>query len=52
MGVSAFLMAEFLGRSYFDVVARGYTPGLIYFAGVALRYTCNGKVLAAGPVPH
>ncbi|MBI2161479.1 MAG: TRAP transporter permease [Candidatus Rokubacteria bacterium] len=36
MGISAFLMADFLGRSYFDVVARGYAPALIYFAGVSL----------------
>src|SRR5215813_9213980 len=51
MGVSAFLMAEFLGRSYFDVVARGYVPALIYYATVAvsvyllaLRY----RIRAAG----
>ena len=36
MGISAFLMAEFLGRSYFDVVARGYAPALIYYAGVSV----------------
>ncbi|HWP25582.1 MAG TPA: TRAP transporter fused permease subunit [Xanthobacteraceae bacterium] len=36
MGVSAFLMAEFLGRSYFDVVARGYAPALVYYATVAV----------------
>jgi TRAP transporter 4TM/12TM fusion protein len=36
MGISAFLMAEFLGRSYFDVVARGYAPALIYFLGVVV----------------
>ncbi|MGQ0752187.1 MAG: TRAP transporter permease [Betaproteobacteria bacterium] len=36
MGISAFLMAEFLGRSYFDVVARGYAPALIYYAGVSI----------------
>jgi len=35
MGISAFLMAEFLGKSYFEVVARGYAPALIYYAGVA-----------------
>ncbi|GIX47151.1 MAG: hypothetical protein KatS3mg131_1362 [Candidatus Tectimicrobiota bacterium] len=35
MGISAFIMADFLGRSYFDVVARGYAPALIYFAGVS-----------------
>jgi TRAP transporter 4TM/12TM fusion protein len=34
MGISAFLMAEFLGRSYFDVVARGYAPALIYVISV------------------
>lgn len=36
MGIAAFLMAEFLGRSYFDVVARGYAPALIYFVGVSV----------------
>ncbi|HVL37296.1 MAG TPA: TRAP transporter fused permease subunit [Burkholderiales bacterium] len=34
MGISAFLMAEFLGRSYFDVVARGYAPAVVYVVGV------------------
>ena len=36
MGLSAFLMAEFMEVSYFDVVARGYAPAIIYFIGVAL----------------
>lgn len=36
MGISAFLMADFLGRSYFDVVARGYAPALVYYAGVGV----------------
>jgi TRAP transporter 4TM/12TM fusion protein len=36
MGISAFLMADFMGVSYFDVVARGYAPAFIYFAGVAV----------------
>src|SRR5437763_2592184 len=35
MGVLAFLMAEFLGKSYAEVVARGYVPALIYYATVA-----------------
>lgn len=45
MGIAAFLMAEFLGVDYFDVVARGWVPALIYYASVstsvyllALRY--------------
>jgi TRAP transporter 4TM/12TM fusion protein len=36
MGISAFLMAEFLGKSYFDVVARGYAPALVYFVGITV----------------
>jgi TRAP transporter 4TM/12TM fusion protein len=52
MGISAFLMADFLGRSYFDVVARGYVPAIIYYASVslsvyllAIRYQVGGKGL-------
>jgi TRAP-type uncharacterized transport system fused permease subunit len=36
MGVAAFLMAEFLGKSYFDVVARGWVPALVYYATVSV----------------
>jgi len=36
MGISAFLMAEFMGESYFDVVARGYAPAIIYYVGVSV----------------
>jgi TRAP transporter 4TM/12TM fusion protein len=36
MGIAAFLMAEFLGRSYFDVVARGYAPAIIYYVAVSV----------------
>jgi TRAP transporter 4TM/12TM fusion protein len=35
MGVAAFLMAEQLGTSYFEVVARGFAPAFIYYFGVA-----------------
>lgn len=35
MGIAAFLMAEFLGVDYFDVVARGWVPALIYFTSVS-----------------
>ncbi len=35
MGISAFVMADFLGVSYFDVVARGYMPAIVYYVGVA-----------------
>lgn len=36
MGIAAFLMAEFLNTSYFDVVARGYAPAIIYYLGVSV----------------
>jgi TRAP transporter 4TM/12TM fusion protein len=36
MGIAAFLMAEFLGVDYFDVVARGWVPALIYYLTVAI----------------
>lgn len=35
MGISAFLMAEFLGKDYFEVIARGWVPALIYYATVS-----------------
>jgi TRAP transporter 4TM/12TM fusion protein len=54
MGISAFLMADFLGVSYFDVVARGYVPAIIYYVSVSLtvyllavRYQVGGKGLLA-----
>lgn len=36
MGIAAFMMAEIMGVSYFDVVARGFAPALVYFLGVCL----------------
>ena len=57
MGISAFLMAEFLGRSYFDVVARGYAPAIVYYAGVSVsvyllstRYRAGLVVTAPEPM--
>ena len=54
MGVAAFLMAEFLGKSYFDVVARGWVPAVIYYATVsvsvyllAMRYNIKRSDFAA-----
>ena len=36
MGIAAFMMAEIMGVSYFDVVARGFGPAIIYFLGVCI----------------
>ncbi|WP_018231845.1 TRAP transporter permease [Thioalkalivibrio thiocyanodenitrificans] len=35
MGIAAFLMADYLGVGYFDVVARGFAPAIIFYLGVA-----------------
>ncbi|MFW6114972.1 MAG: TRAP transporter fused permease subunit [Thermodesulfobacteriota bacterium] len=32
MAIAGFLMADFLGVSYFEVIARGYAPALIFYA--------------------
>ncbi|HSF21522.1 MAG TPA: TRAP transporter fused permease subunit [Burkholderiales bacterium] len=57
MGIAAFLMAEFLGRSYFDVVARGYAPAIIYYIGVSVsvyllstRYRTRLNVVTVPPM--
>ena len=49
MGIAAFLMAEFLGVDYFDVVARGWVPALIYYISVADLGLSAGDLL---PHPH
>jgi TRAP transporter 4TM/12TM fusion protein len=57
MGISAFLMAEFLGVSYFDVVARGYAPAIVFFIGVttgvyllSVRHGAAGRTLTKEPM--
>lgn len=50
MGVTAFLMVEFMGVGYFDVVMRGFGPALIYFFGVAASvYLLTAKYQAQMP---
>ena len=36
MGVGAFLMSEFLGVPYWDVVLRGFALGIVYYVSLAL----------------
>src|SRR5207245_8924215 len=36
MGVGAFLMADFLGVPYFEVVARGIALAIVYYLSIAL----------------
>jgi TRAP transporter 4TM/12TM fusion protein len=35
MAIAGFLMADFLGVSYFEVIARGYAPALIFYGIIA-----------------
>jgi len=35
MAIAGFLMADFLGVTYFEVIARGYAPALIFYAIIA-----------------
>ena len=36
MAIAGFLMADFLGVTYFEVIARGYAPALIFFGIIAI----------------
>ena len=35
MAIAGFIMADFLGVSYFEVIARGYAPALIFYGIIA-----------------
>ncbi|BAA81559.2 TRAP transporter, membrane-spanning component [Aeropyrum pernix K1] len=48
MGISAFVMADYLGVSYFDVVARGWAPALIYYIGLAAAVYLASKAFLSG----
>lgn len=59
MGVGAFLMSEFLGVPYWDVVARGFALALVYYASLALavyllcvRLLPRDTVAAPSVVPY
>jgi TRAP transporter 4TM/12TM fusion protein len=50
MAIAGFLMADFLGVSYFEVIARGYAPALIFYSIIAVsvylfttRFVRGGK---------
>ncbi len=36
MAIAGFLMADFMGVTYFEVIARGYAPALIFFGIISL----------------
>lgn len=51
MAAAAFLMADFLGVTYWDVVVRGFSIGLIYYAVVAFAtYLISVRTIEPAPV--
>ncbi|ABI56272.1 TRAP transporter permease [Alkalilimnicola ehrlichii MLHE-1] len=53
MGIAAFLMAEYLRVSYFDVVARGFAPAILYFLGVSVAvYLLAGRYMQRAVTPR
>jgi len=51
MGVGAFLMSEFLGGPYWDVVIRGFALAFTYYASLALAvYLISVRLLPREPV--
>ena len=52
MGVGAFLMSEFLGVPYWDVVLRGFALGFVYYVSLALAvYLLCVRLLPRDIVP-
>jgi len=50
MGAAAFIMAEFLGRPYKDVMVSGFLPALLYFLGVYIFIDFFTKKLRIKPL--
>ncbi len=51
MAVAGFLMAEFLGVPYWDVVLRGFALSFVYFASVSLSiYLLSIRLLPSDPI--
>jgi TRAP transporter 4TM/12TM fusion protein len=52
MAVAGFLMAEFLGVPYWDVVIRGFAVAFVYFASLILAvYLLSVRLLPSDPIP-
>jgi TRAP-type uncharacterized transport system fused permease subunit len=51
MGAAAFLMAEFLGVPYWDVVLRGFGFGFIYYLSIGVAiYLLSVRLMPAGKI--
>ena len=51
MAVAGFLMAEFMGVPYWDVVKRGFALSFVYYSALSLAvYLVSVRVLSAAPI--
>jgi TRAP transporter 4TM/12TM fusion protein len=50
MGAAAFVMAEFLGRPYRDIIIAGFIPALLYYIGVYIFIDLYTKRLGIKPI--
>ena len=51
MAVAGFLMAEFMGVPYWDVVLRGFAISFVYFTALSLAiYLMSVRLLSASPI--
>jgi TRAP transporter 4TM/12TM fusion protein len=51
MAVAGFLMAEFMGVPYWDVVMRGFAIAFVYFTALSLAiYLMSVRLLSAAPI--
>jgi TRAP transporter 4TM/12TM fusion protein len=50
LGAAAFIIAEYLNRSYFDVLLWATLPTLLYYLGIALAVEADARRFGARPV--
>ncbi|XME01403.1 TRAP transporter permease [Lachnospiraceae bacterium C1.1] len=51
MGAAAFLMADFVGVPYADIISRAIIPAVLYFAGIFIAVHLEAKKLNLSGIP-
>lgn len=51
MGAAAFLMADFIGVPYSDIISRAVLPAVLYFAGIFISVHLEAKKLGLHGIP-
>jgi len=51
MGVTAFLVAQFLGLPYYQVAIAGFLPAIIYYAGVFIQVDGEARAMGLKGIP-